>query len=192
MGDYLRQEISNKTKLGNKIKQFLDQGALVPDQLIFEVISNFLKKNIEENILFDGFPRTLNQAKELDQNLRALNKELKIAIELHLNEEQLVQRLVNRLYCPQCGAVYNTLSSPPLNDNLCDTCKIPLLKRDDDQPPVIRKRFKVYEQQTRPLVDYYKKQAIYRSVDASGKQDEVFKKISEIINEYYTEGSRGN
>lgn len=181
-GDMLREEVASKNNLGNEIADYLNRGALVPDNIISALASQFIEKHKTDHILLDGFPRNLNQAQTLTKDLKRLLLSLKVAIEMHLDEAEIVERLMNRRYCPQCNKIYNYVTNPPRQGQVCDICKITLVKRSDDDENVIRKRLHVYETETRPLVDYYKSHRIYERVEATGSQKEVFKKISNIIN----------
>jgi len=187
MGDILRQEVARQSEVGSRIKEFLDSGVLVPDKLIFELVENFIRENRNKHILFDGFPRNLNQAQRLELTLSQLKLKLEVAMEMYLSEEHIIERLTNRRYCPECGAIYNLLTAPPKQDKRCDKCQCPLMRRNDDSEEIIKKRLEVYRKETSPLVDYYKSRGIYTRIDAHGSQDEVFKKISKIIDGYITE-----
>ena len=181
-GDMLREEAASKSNLGNEIVDYLNHGALVPDNIISVLASQFIEKHKADHILFDGFPRNLNQAQTLTKDLKRLLLSLKVAIEMHLDEAEIIERLRNRRYCPQCNKIYNYVTNPPRQEQVCDICKTALVKRNDDDEKVIRKRLDVYEKETRPLVDYYKSHRTYERVEATGSQEEVFKKISHIIN----------
>jgi len=184
MGDILREEMSLNSPLGNELEDYVKNGNLVPDGVILELVKDFLLENSDANILFDGFPRNLNQALSLEQSLAQLNMSLDIAIEMHLSEDEIVKRLQNRRQCSNCGRIYNSLTNPPKKDDLCDNCSKKLIKRIDDDVAVIKRRLRVYEEETRPLSDYYRSLNIYKQVDVSGFQEEVFKKISSTIDGY--------
>jgi len=185
MGDILRETVSKKRSSNiEEIERFLKRGELVPDEIVFDLVENFLIKNRNSNILFDGFPRNLNQAHILNKSLVHLGLSLELALELHLDEEEIIKRLINRRSCPKCGRIYNFITDPPKSNGVCDQCNIELVKRADDDEQIIRKRLHVYEKQTRALVDYYKSSSIYCQVDASGMQNEVFENISKIIDAY--------
>jgi adenylate kinase len=184
MGDVLREEVSLSTPLGDEIEQYLNRGVLAPDEVVLELVENFLFEHRTENILFDGFPRTLNQAINFQRVIARLALTLNLALEMHVDETELIKRLVNRRYCPQCGRIYNYITNPPTNDDVCDVCGHTLEKRKDDEESIIRKRLQVYEEETRPLTDYYASLNIYRRVDAYNSPEKVFKKISEIVDGY--------
>lgn len=180
-GDILREQVSLNTSRRKRIEQFLNRGSLVPDEVIFELMENFLLENKDTHILFDGFPRTLNQAQNLEKSLAQFDLSIEAALEMHLEEDEIVKRIINRRYCPKCGRIYNYVTNPPKADGACDNCHIKLIKRSDDDENVIRKRLQVYEEETHPLVDYYKSLGIYNQIDATGSQEEVFKRISVVI-----------
>lgn len=184
IGDMLRDEVASKSELGTKIVQYLNHGALVPDDIISAFARQFIEKHKADDILLDGFPRNMNQAQTLISDLNRLSLSLKVAIEMHLNETELIKRLINRRYCPQCNKIYNYVTNPPRQEQVCDICKTTLIKRNDDNEKLIRKRLGVYEKETRPLVGFYKAHRIYERAEATGSQEEVFKKLSNIINAY--------
>ena len=184
IGDMLRDEVASKSELGTKIVQYLNHGALVPDDIISAFARQFIEKHKADDILLDGFPRNMNQAQNLNSDLNRLSLSLKVAIEMHLNETEIIKRLINRRYCPQCNKIYNYVTNPPRQEQVCDICKTTLIKRNDDNEKLIRKRLGVYEKETRPLVDFYKAHRIYERAEATGSQEKVFKKLSNIINAY--------
>lgn len=186
-GDMLRDEIAKKTESGAKVEQYLKQGVLVPDDHIFTIIEDFLKKNKNRDLLFDGFPRNYNQATVFGNLLHALDLKLQVAIEMHLSKDTIVMRLAHRRYCTKCGRIYNLKTNPPVHNDICDKCHLPLEQRTDDNEEVIRKRLKVYETETRPLVDYYRSKGIYHQVDAQGTQTEVLERIARIIDDHIAE-----
>lgn len=180
-GDMLREEVASKSELGGQITDFLDRGVLVPDDIISDLARQFIEKHSNDNILFDGFPRNLNQARSLTHSLSKINLSLDVAIEMYLDEYELIKRLKNRRYCPSCNKIYNFITKPPRKEQFCDDCGTVLIRRKDDDESVIRKRLDVYEKETQPLVDYYTSRSIYERVDASGSQETVYKKIFLII-----------
>ncbi len=184
MGDILREEVALGSPIGKKVEECLKNGILAPDDIVFEIVEDFVVENLNDRILFDGFPRNLNQAIELEKLLARHNRKITLAIELHLTKEELINRILGRLYCPKCGAVYNEVTNPPRNPNTCDECSAHLEKRKDDTLEVITNRLKVYEELTKPLSDYYKSLGVLVSIDASGKKEDVYKKIVQVIDGY--------
>jgi adenylate kinase len=180
-GDMLREEVASKSSLGNEITTFLDRGVLVPDKIISTLARQFIENHGENDILLDGFPRNLNQAQTFTDDLKRVKLSLDVAIEMHLDEVELIKRLINRRYCPQCNKIYNYITNPPRKEQLCDICGTTLVKRSDDDESVIQRRLDVYEKETRPLVDYYISHSVYERVDATGSQEAVYRKISLIL-----------
>lgn len=183
-GDLLREEISVSSHIGRKAEQFLKKGHLVPDDIIVEMIQSILIENKERGIIFDGFPRNLNQAHSLESSLAQLGQSIDIACEMHLEEDELVRRLVNRLYCPKCERIYNMHTNPPKRAGICDDDGERLVRRADDSEEVIKNRLNIYEAATRPLVNYYRALNVYTQVNAQGSQEEVFDRISKIVHEH--------
>ncbi|GIW21913.1 MAG: adenylate kinase [Candidatus Sericytochromatia bacterium] len=183
-GDILRKAIENKTDLGNKAKSFMDEGKLVPDNLMIELIKEvFSQENFTDNWLMDGFPRTLNQAVAFDNLLSELNKKLDVAIEVDVNKDLLIKRITGRRICRNCQAPYHIDFKKPKVDDICDYCgSNDIYQRNDDKEEVVLNRLKVYKEQTLPLIDYYKKKNIYFKVDGSKNIDEITSEIVTIIN----------
>jgi len=176
-GDVLREEVKKKTKLGNIVKKYMEKGALVPDDLMLKIIKKNLKK--KKGIVLDGFPRTINQAKGLDEILK--NKSLKIdkVFYLKVKEEEIIKRLSSRRICPKCQSVYNLITKKPKNDEVCDICNLKLIQRDDDKEEVIRKRLEVYNEETKELLNYYKDKIL--EINGEGNPEEVFEKIRKYL-----------
>ncbi|WP_037919248.1 adenylate kinase [Sulfurihydrogenibium subterraneum] len=178
-GDLLREAVKNQTPLGMKAKQFMDEGKLVPDDLIIDLISEKLEEFKDKNIIFDGFPRTVPQAEALKDLLNKKNRKVDAVILFDIEEEEVIKRLSGRRVCPKCGSVYHIIFNPPKNDNLCDKCDTPLIQRDDDKEEVIRKRLEVYHSQTAPLIEYYKD--VLLKIDATRPPEEVYKNIKNVL-----------
>src|SRR4030042_2831331 len=187
MGDILREEVAIQSESGKKAESHMIQGVLVPDTLIFEIVESFLIENKANGILFDGFPRNLNQAINLNTSLSRLNLRLNLALEMYLDEREISARLLNRRYCPVCNRLYNLVSNPPRKDEVCDQCKKTLIKREDDTETVIQKRMQVYQEETAPLTKYYKSLNCYQKVPAIGSEDDVFSNIVQVINAHNLE-----
>lgn len=191
-GDLLRQEISLSSPTGRKVEQYLKRGHLVPDDMMYEIIDNFLIENRDRGILFDGYPRNLNQARSLETNVAQIGRTIDLAFEMHLDEAELIRRLVNRRYCPTCGRIYNCTTEPPCERDLCDEDHTRLVTRVDDTADVIHRRLEIYDTETRPMVDYYKSLGIYRRINAQGNRQEVLQQISDVVNDYLNNKCRSN
>lgn len=178
-GDLLREAVKNQTPLGLKAKEYMNEGKLVPDELIISLIEEKLKEYKDSNIIFDGFPRTIPQAESLNKLLKDFNRDINAVILFKIEDEEVIKRLSGRRVCPSCGAVYHIIYNPPKNDEICDKCGAKLIQRDDDKEEVIRKRLEVYHQQTKPLVDYYKNKIL--EIDATDEPENVYKKIINVI-----------
>ncbi len=169
-GDIFRKNLKEGTELGLKAKSFMDKGLLVPDKLVVEIVEDRLKeKDCEKGFLLDGFPRTLNQAKELDEVLARMNVAMDNVVNIEVDKSILVGRAVGRRICRGCGATYHVEFNPPAKEEVCDLCGGELYQRSDDNEETVSKRIHVYLEQTQPLIEYYSKKGIL--IDIDGKQD---------------------
>ena len=181
-GDIFRANIKNGTELGKKAKQYMDQGALVPDELTCDLVMDRIQQDDCKNgFVLDGFPRTIPQAEALDAALGKINEKMDYAIDVDVPDENIVNRMSGRRACLNCGATYYLISIPPKVEGICDRCGSEIVLREDDKPETVQKRLKVYHEQTQPLIDYYKNQGILKSVDGTQPMDEVFKAIVTIL-----------
>jgi len=181
-GDLLRAAVAAGSSLGRKAKAAMDAGKLVADDIVVGMIRERLQqKDTKFGFILDGFPRSIAQAQALDQMLEAEGKPLNRAILLDVKFENLVKRLTGRRTCKACGHLYNIYFSPPRKDGVCDHDGGELLQRADDNEATITSRLKVYEEQTAPLVDYYKKQNKHVAVDGEGSMDEIFRRIEKVL-----------
>jgi adenylate kinase len=171
-GDILREAISNKTDLGNTARSYVEKGTLVPDDLVSDVMCRKIEN--ETNFILDGFPRTVEQAKRLEETM-IMDKVVYFKCDL----EAIVVRLSNRRICPKCKKVYNLVTKPPSQDNICDACKTELEQRKDDKESVIRDRMQVYETFTSPLLDFYGSKLVL--IDAGQNIDVVYSKLKDAI-----------
>lgn len=179
-GDILRAEIDRGSELGKKARIFMDAGALVPDQLILEMIKDILQKK-SKGFIFDGFPRTAVQAEGLDELLRGVGIGLDAALYLSVSDEVLVSRLQGRFFCPKCGLDYNLNSRPPKKTGICDNCGEKLRQRSDDTEDVIRHRLDVYHKQTKAVEDYYRKQGLLIEIDGAQPPQQVGNAILKAV-----------
>src|SRR3989338_8123903 len=166
-GDIFRNEI----KSGNsELIQYVEKGLLVPDSVVNKIVENCLKQeNCKNGFILDGYPRTIDQAEFLENVLWKIKKKIDIVLNLVAPEETIVERLAQRRMCGKCGTPYNLVTIPPKKKNACDKCGSQLIQRKDDEPETVRKRIQVYQQETKPLVEHYKKKKILRDIDASKK-----------------------
>ena len=183
-GDIFRANIKNGTELGKKAKAFMDQGLLVPDELTVDLVMDRIKQDDCENgFVLDGFPRTIPQAEALTAALEKINEKMDYAIDVDVPDENIVNRMSGRRACLNCGATYHIVSIPTKVEGICDRCGQPVVLRDDDKPETVQKRLTVYHEQTQPLIDYYKKQSILKTVDGTQPMEKVFADIVAILGE---------
>lgn len=181
-GDMFRETAESGSELGVKLKEYMSAGVLVPDEVVIEVVKERLSKpDSEKGFLLDGFPRTVMQARALDKLLKEKNQKIDAVLSIHLSEEEVIERLSNRRVCSSCGANYNALTQPPQSNDRCDLCSGKVIMRDDDNPGTIKKRLKVYNDQTSPLIDYYSASGVLQKVDGSKPVEEVFKNLCVFI-----------
>ena len=180
-GDLLREEIEKKTKLGNKISTIINKGSLAPDDIMNELLEKKLSNNNKEKgLIFDGYPRNLNQTKNLEKLLIKFNKKIDVAIRLKVSLETIKKRISGRLLCINCGKTYNVFFNPPKYDNNCCS-KNSLKKRDDDNVDIAIKRFHTYESTTEPIFQFYKKLGLLRDVEGESSIEQISNEISGII-----------
>ena len=181
-GDIFRANIKNGTELGKKAKTYMDQGLLVPDELVCDlVVDRIQQDDCKKGYILDGFPRTIPQAESLDKALQAIGEKMDYAIDVEVPDENIVKRMGGRRACVGCGATYHLVYAPTKKEGICDVCGGELILRDDDKPETVQKRRGVYHEQTQPLIDYYKNQGILREVDGSVDMEDVFKEILNIL-----------
>ena len=181
-GDLLRAAVAAGTALGKKAKAAMDGGQLVADEIVVGMIRERLgQKDTRFGFILDGFPRSLSQAASLDSMLAEVSQPLNKAILLDVNQDNLIKRLTGRRTCKVCGHLYNVHFSPPKKPGVCDLDGGELVQRADDNEATITKRLKVYQDQTSPLVDYYKKQGKFVAVDGEGSMDEIFDRIEKVL-----------
>jgi adenylate kinase len=176
-GDLLREHVAKKTPIGIKVKEILDAGKLGPDDLIVQIIKDRVSQpDCTNGYLLDGFPRTMNQAKELEKMT-----DIDLVLNIGVDTEVLVERAVGRRICPKCAAVYHIIFNPPKQPRICDKCGSQLIQRDDDKEETVRKRLKVYQDQTAPLIDHYRKMGKIMDIDGSLGIDGVFEQMVRAV-----------
>ena len=183
-GDIFRANIKNGTELGKKAKTYMDQGLLVPDELVVDlVIDRVNQEDCADGYVLDGFPRTIPQAEALTKALASQGQKLDYAIDVDVPDENIVRRMSGRRACVGCGATYHLEYAPTKKEGICDVCGGELILRDDDKPETVEKRLGVYHEQTQPLIDYYTNAGILKRVDGTVDIEEVFQAVVQILGE---------
>lgn len=183
-GDIFRVNIKRGTQLGKKAKEYIDRGLLVPDELVVDlVIDRIGQADCTNGYVLDGFPRTIPQAKALDEALKDTGKGIDYAINVKVPDENIVRRMSGRRACLNCGATYHLVHAPSTKEGVCDHCQGELVLRDDDKPETVQKRLDVYHEQTQPLIAYYKEKGNLFEVDGTVDIEDVFKEIVKILGE---------
>jgi len=172
-GDILRQERAAGTELGKKAQSYMDSGALVPDEVIVEMMVRAISKAPQSGFILDGFPRTVNQAGELDKSLASTGQLIEVVLNLEIDDRIVAQRMTGRRSCPKCGAIYHIENLKPKAEGACDNDGTELIQRPDDSPGVVANRLKTYHRQTEPVVDYYKNNNTVYEIDAAEDADKV-------------------
>ena len=181
-GDIFRANIKNGTELGKKAKTYMDQGLLVPDELVVDLVVDRLgQEDCANGCVLDGFPRTIPQAESLDAALAAKGESIDYAIDVDVPDENIINRMSGRRACAACGATYHIVHIPTKVEGVCDRCGEELILREDDKPETVKKRLDVYHAQTQPLIDYYTEKNVLKSVDGTKNMEEVFQAIVDIL-----------
>ena len=183
-GDIFRANLREGTPLGLKAKEYMDQGLLVPDELVCDLVTDRVSwDDCKNGYLLDGFPRTVFQAESFDRFLKDNGEELTVVLNIQADFAELINRATSRRICKQCGASYNIVSNPPRTEGICDVCGGELQQRVDDRLETVQNRLKVYEDQTSPLIDYYRGSGRLADVDGSRPIPEVFEEICALLGE---------
>ena len=183
-GDMLREEIKKASRLGKVAADYVQQGRLVPDDIIVSMVMERLAGgDADQRYMFDGFPRTVPQAELLDCNFKEQQAEITVALLLEVSPEVCLERLTGRRVCRQCGANYHLQNIPPRRDGICDRCGGELFRRQDDMPETIMKRLEIFRQQTAGLLDYYERQGKLARLDASGAREDTLAAALRILAE---------
>ena len=180
-GDILRQQRAKGTDLGRKARSYMDTGVLVPDDIVVAMMTDAIRKAPGAGFILDGFPRTVNQAAELDKSLAAYRQGIDLVLNLNVDDQVVAERITGRRSCPQCGAVYHIKNLKPKVDEICDNDGTRLIQRPDDSPEVVANRLETYIQQTKAVVDYYKNNGTVYDIDANKDADEVSALIFEKL-----------
>ncbi len=176
-GDILREEVKKNTRIGKFVKEYMEKGLLVPDELMLKIIKKNLKKGIR--FILDGFPRTLKQAEMLDEILKKKFLKIEKVFYLNVDENEIIKRLSSRRICPLCKKIYSLLIEKPKNDEICDICNVKLILREDDREDVIRKRIEVYKKKIKELINYYKDKIV--KINGEGEPEKIFENIKNSL-----------
>jgi len=182
-GDIFRAHLREGTPLGQQVKGYLDSGKLVPDELTCAIVADRTAQDDAKNgYILDGFPRSLPQAEEFQRLLEERGEKINLAINIDVTDDEIVDRLTARRSCPKCGAIYNLKFKPPKNDNVCDLDGEQLIQRQDDKEDTVKERLNVYHETTEPIIEYYDRRGVLKTVEGTGSTpDDVFKKVEEIV-----------
>lgn len=181
-GDIFRANIKDGTELGRKAKEFIDQGALVPDELTIGMLMDRIQmEDCKEGYVLDGFPRTIPQAESLKDALSERGQKIDYAINVDVPDENIINRMAGRRACISCGATYHIVYNPSKVADVCDVCGARLVLRDDDKPETVKKRLSVYHDLTQPLIEYYKEAGVLVNVDGTQDLNKVFSDIAAIL-----------
>ena len=183
-GDIFRANIKEGTELGKKAQGYMDQGLLVPDELVLDLIVDRLgKDDCKNGYVLDGFPRTIPQAEALEKALGEQGEKIDYALNIDVPDENIINRMSGRRACVGCGATYHLIYAPTKVEGVCDVCGKELMLRDDDKPETVKKRLDVYHEQTKPLIDYYENAGTLRTLDGTIDIEDVFQTIVKILGE---------
>ncbi len=181
-GDILRAAVKDNTDLGKQAKRFMEKGELVPDEIVIGLIKErIVEPDCEAGYILDGFPRTILQAEKLEETLAAMDQEIDSVVDLEVDPEELLVRLIGRSTCKNCGAMFHQTSHPPKVAGVCDECGGELYQRPDDNEETIVKRLEVYNKETAPLKDFYREQGKLKSVQGRGGMEDIFSKLCDLV-----------
>ena len=181
-GDMLRAAVKAGTPVGLKAQEYMNKGALVPDEVIHDIIVERLSQDdIKAGFLFDGYPRTIAQAQDLDQILKEIGLKIDAVINLNIEDDELIKRITGRRLCPTCGEIFNIYYKAPAKEGICDKCGAELITRKDDNLESLTVRLQEYHKNTQPVIEYYEKAGLVANVDAKQGVDEVFGDIRKLL-----------
>lgn len=181
-GDIFRENVKNGTALGMEAKKYMDQGALVPDELTVRILlDRVAQDDCKNGYVLDGFPRTIPQAEVLDEAISKLGDKIDFAIDVEVPDENIIRRMSGRRACLSCGATFHVEHVPPKKEGICDRCGKELVLRDDDKEETVKNRLDVYHKQTQPLIDFYTQKNILKTVDGTVDMQDVFAAITAIL-----------
>ena len=183
-GDIFRKNMQEGTEIGKVAESYISKGQLVPDEVTIKIVEERLnEKDVENGIILDGFPRTLEQAKALDKMLEEKNRKIDMVLNLVTPEEEIIERIVNRRICsnPECKTIYNLVMNKPKQEGICDKCGSELIQRKDDNEETVKARIKSYMEQTSPLVEYYEKKGVLKTEEVTKQNNHLGKEVAEEI-----------
>ena len=181
-GDMLRAAVKAGTPVGLKAQEYMNKGALVPDEVIHDIIVERLSADdMEAGFLFDGYPRTVNQAQDLDSILKEVGKKIDCVINMNIEDEELVKRITGRRLCPVCGEIFNIYYKAPEKEGICDKCGAELIQRKDDNLESLTVRLEEYHKNTQPVIEYYEESGLVKHVDATKSVEGVFDEIRSVL-----------
>jgi len=187
-GDLFREQINAKTEIGQKVKSYMDEGKLVPDEITISMLTDRIEKeDCEEGFVLDGFPRTLQQAIFLDKTLKNMNMMIDVALYLSLEDDLIIRRIIGRRTCSSCGTIYHTEDIPPKKEDVCDCCLGELVCRADDTTEVIQRRLAVYHEQTQPLIEYYFSSDRLIQIESDKQIENTTSRVFKSLDKYITE-----
>ena len=181
-GDILRKSVREDTELGRQAKIFMNAGKLVQDDVVVGLIRERIgEEDCQNGFILDGFPRTIIQAEKLTETLKEMNLSIDTVVDFQVDTDELVNRLTGRSTCSGCGAMFHKISRPPLKMGICDGCGGSLYQRDDDKEETIKKRLEVYQNETAPLKEFYRKQGHLKIAQGYGTAEEVFSRVCDMV-----------
>ncbi len=180
-GEIFREEIKKESEIGKKVKGYLEKGVLVPNEITIKILKKRLEKpDCKKGFILDGFPRNLEQANALEKITK-----IDLVVNFVLSRDVILKRITNRLTCSKCQRVYNKIFDPPKVNGYCDVCGGKLYVREDQKPEIVNKRLDIYEKETKPLIEYYKKKGILIDFNCDGTVEEVRKRIINLLKKYF-------
>lgn len=184
-GDMLREARKNQTDLGKKAEVFMNAGELVPDEVVIGIVGERLRRNdCTRGFILDGFPRTANQAEALASLLETAGSRIDAVLNIEVPEKELILRLSGRRVCQSCGATYHIVFSPPRNEGICDKCGAAVVQRKDDEEATVMQRLKVYQEQTKPLIGFYRQKNLLQTLAGVGPVEQIAVNIDEALREF--------
>ena len=183
-GDLFRENLKNETELGKKVKEYMDKGELVPDEITIKMLKERLKADdVTNGAVLDGFPRTKNQAICLDKMLSEMNKKVDMSLNIDVPFEEIVERIANRRSCRECNEIYNVVFNPPKVEGICDKCGGELYQREDQKPEVVQNRLEVYKKTSEELIKYYEAKNVLRTEKAGDKAGRTSYDVAKEVEE---------